>query len=293
MILTYRYRLMPTRQQHAALADLCESQRQLYNAALEERIGCYRATGEGRSYIDQCKGLTICRRDLPDMAALPLNIQRWTLKRVDDAFQAFFRRAKARNGKAGFPRFRGKARWDSFGFNQFKGISFDSKRLRFAGISSLRVRLPRPLPEDADIRSCAFRRDGRRWSVCFQVAVAAAEKRVVETAVGLDLGITTLAHLSDGVPIPNPHVSRRTERAMRVKQRALVRCRRGSNRRRKVRATVARLHRKIANTRRTALHQASAMLVRNYDLIAVEALNMKGLAAGMLARDVHDAGWST
>src|SRR5258708_2154309 len=191
MILTYRYCVLPTARQYRALEELRESQRQLYNAALEERIDCYRKTGLGRTYIDQCKALTQCRRDLHEMAALPVTLQRWTLKRLDDAFQAFFRRAKARSGKAGFPRFRGKARWDSFGFNQFKGISFDGKRLRFVGMPSLRVHLHRPLPPAADIRSCVFRREGRRWHVCFNVAVAAAEKRVVETAVGLDLGITT------------------------------------------------------------------------------------------------------
>ena len=96
MILTYRYRLLPTKRQHAALAAICEAQRILYNAALEERIGCYRATGKTRTFIDQAKALTTCRRDLPEMAALPVTLQRWTLKRLDEAFAGFFRRVKAR-----------------------------------------------------------------------------------------------------------------------------------------------------------------------------------------------------
>ena len=57
----------------------------LYNAALEERIDCYRKTGKTRTYIDQCKALTQCRRELPNMGELPVNLQRWTLKRLDDA----------------------------------------------------------------------------------------------------------------------------------------------------------------------------------------------------------------
>jgi len=68
MFLTYKYRLLPNKCQHAALAAICESQRQLYNAALQERIDCYRKTAKSRSYIDQCKALTECRRDLPEMA---------------------------------------------------------------------------------------------------------------------------------------------------------------------------------------------------------------------------------
>jgi putative transposase len=118
VILTYRYRLLPSKRQHRALETLCEEQRRLYNAALEERIDCYRKTGKSVTYVDQCKSLTLCRRDLPEMAVLPVNLQRWTLKRLDDSFQGFFRRCKARNGKVGFPRFRGRGRWEAFGLSQ-------------------------------------------------------------------------------------------------------------------------------------------------------------------------------
>jgi putative transposase len=294
MILTYRYRLLPSKRQHRALVGLLDTQRALYNAALEERIDCYRKTGKGVTFIDQCKSLTSCRRDIPEMGALPVNLQRWTLKRLDEAFQGFFRRIKAHDRKAGFPRFRGKGWWDSFGFGEFSGIRFDGARLRFSGMpSGLKLHMHRPLPDGADIRSCVFRRDGRGWHVSLQIAVEAAEKRVVEAAVGLDLGLTTLAYLSDGVTIPNPQIARKTERKMRLRQRALSRCQRRSNSRRKVKARLARLHRKVANTRKCHLHAASAMLVRNYDLVAVEALNVKGLARSMLARSVHDASWST
>lgn len=293
MNLSYRYRLLPSKRQHRALTGLLDAQRVLYNAALEERIDCYRKTGKGVTYIDQCKSLTLCRRALPEMAVLPVNLQRWTLKRLDEAFQGFFRRVKARDGKAGFPRFRGRGWWDSFGFGEFSGIRFDGARLRFAGMpSGLKLHMHRALPPDADIRSCVFRRDGRGWHVSLQIVVDAAEKRIVEAAIGLDLGLTTLAYLSDGVTIPNPRIARKAERSQRVAQRALARCKRGSNRRRKVKARLAQLHRKIANTRKCHLHAASAMLVRNYDLIAIEALNVKGLARSMLARSVHDASWS-
>lgn len=170
MILTYHYRLLPTKCQHRTLEALCDGQRALYNAALEERIDCYRKTGRSISYIDQCKSLTLCRRDLPEMAAVPVNLQRWTLKRLDEAFQAFFRRVKARNGKAGFPRFLSKSRWDAFGFAEFSGVSFDGKRVRCAGLQSgIKVHVHRALPKDADIRSCVFRRDGRGWQVCLAV----------------------------------------------------------------------------------------------------------------------------
>ena len=151
MILTHRYRLLPHKSQHRALERLLHAQRELYNAALEERIDCYRKTGKTRTYIDQCKALTEWRREFPEWGELPANLQRWTLKRLDEAFQAFFRRLKARRGKAAFPRFRGNGRWEAFGFNEFKGIRFDGNRLRFAGMpGGLKVHLHRALPEDAE-----------------------------------------------------------------------------------------------------------------------------------------------
>lgn len=294
MFLTYRYRLLPSKRQHRALEGLCDGQRQLYNAALEERIDCYRKTGRTISYIDQCKSLTLCRRDLPEMAAVPVNLQRWTLKRLDEAFQGFFRRVKARNGKAGFPRFRSKSRWDAFGFAEFSGVSFDGKRVRCVGLpSGIKVHVHRALPADADIRSCVFRLDGRGWHVCFQIAIEAAKKRTVSTMVGVDLGLKVFSYCSDGVILPNPRIARNAERELRRRQRALSRCQRGSNHRRKVRERVARLHRKIADARSTWLHQQSAALVKRADLIVVEDLNIKGMIKHpTLARSIADASWS-
>ena len=294
MILTFKYRLLPTKRQHKALAAICEAQRILYNAALEERIDCYHKTGKGRTYIDQCRALTVWRREDLEATAIPLNLQRWTIKRLDDAFAAFFRRAKKRNGKAGFPRFRGKGWWESFGFAEFLGIRWDGRRLRFKSFpGGLRVHLHRALPPDTDIRSCIFRRDGKGWYICFQVAMPMPEKRAVTTAVGVDLGLKVFAYQSDGVVIPNPRIARRAEKEMRRRQRALSRCKRGSNRRQKVKAQVVKVHRKIVNTRATWLHQQSARLANSYDLIVAEDLRVQNMMKHpTLTRSIADASWS-
>jgi putative transposase len=294
VILTYRYRLLPLKSQHRALERLCAAQCELYNAALEERIDCYRKTGTARTYIDQCKALTRCRQALPEMGELPVTLQRWTLKRLDDAFQGFFHRLKSRNGKAGFPRFRGKGRWEAFGFAEFRGIRFDGKRLRFAGMpGGLKLHLHRPLPDEADIRSCVFRRAGCGWSISLNIAVATPQKRAVASAIGVDLGLKVFAYCSDNVVIPNPRIARKAEKEVRRRQRALSRCKVGSHRRHKVRAQVARLHRKITDTRNTWLHQQSAALVKRTDLIAVEDLKVSNMVRHpTLARSIADASWS-
>lgn len=292
--LTYRYRLLPTKRQHRALERILEDQRQLYNAALQERIDAYRKAGETRTYMTQCKALTEWRRDDAAAAATPLKIQRWTIKRLDEAYKSFFRRLKS-SGKAGFPRFRGHGRWHAFGLSEFSGIQFDGQRLRFKTLPGrLRVHMHRSLPDGAKIKSCVFRRDHKGWSVCFQAAVPATEKRVAHNGIGIDVGLNTFAHMSDGETIPNPRIARRAEKQMRRRQRALARCKRGSERRRKVKAQLAREHAKIANTRTTWLHQQSARIARDYELIAVEDLKVRNMVKNpYLAHSIHDASWST
>jgi len=292
MILTYRYRLLPTRRQHRALEEILESQRQLYNAGLEERIDAYRKAGVTRTYFDQTKALTEWRAQDPDATGLPLRLQRATLKRLDEAYKGFFRRVKL-GGKPGFPRFRGKGWFDSFGFREFSGITLRGARLRFKGMpGALRVHLHRPMPPGSVIRSCTVRRDARAWMVGFAVELPVPPLREVANTAGVDLGISVFAVLSDGGAIPSLKAARRAERNLRKAQRALARKARGSQGRRKAQSVVRRCHAGTARRRANHLHQASARLVRDYDAIAIEALQVKGLARSALAKDVHDASWA-
>jgi putative transposase len=150
----------------------------------------------------------------------------------------------------------------------------------------------RELPVGASVRSCTFKRDTRAWSVSFAVDIASAAPREAQRAVGVDLGISTFAALSDGGFIPSLKAARKAERRLRVAQRALSRKKRGSRNRRRARTTVARCHAAVARQRKEHLHQASARLMRDYDAIAVEKLNVKGLAGSVMAKDVHDASWA-
>jgi len=292
MNLTFRYCLLPTKRQHRALEAILEDQRQLYNAGLEERIDAYRKASVARTYIDQCKALTDWRREDSDASASPVTLQRWTLKRLDEAYRGFFRRLK-NGGKPGFPRFRGKGRFDSFGFAQFQGIHFDDGRLRFKGLPGrLRVHLHRPLPEGGSIRSCVFHRGVKGWSVGFVLRVSEAPLRRGDRVVGVDLGIATFAALSDGGSIPSIWAARRAARKLRLAQRALARKAKSSRNRQQARLQVARCHAATVRVRTNHLHQASARLIRDYDTIAIERLSVGGLARGPLAKHVHDASWA-
>lgn len=295
MLLTYKYRLLPNKRQHRALEAILESQRQLYNAALQERIDCYQKTGRTLSCFDQYKEITICRRDLPEMAQIHWTLQRWSIKKLDEAYKLFFRRLKAKSGKAGFPRFRSLSRWNSFGFAEFYGVQWDGKRLRFKGMpGGLRVHLHRPLPKYLNIRSYVFTRDDAGWCVCFQVKVLECRKKTVSTSIGIDLGLKVFPYASDGVVIPNPRIARRSENKLRRCQRALSRCKWGSKRHLKTKVRLTKAYKRVTNSRRTWLHQQSAILVNRADLIVAENLNVKGMARHpTLAKSISDVSWST
>lgn len=279
MLIAYRYRLLPTRGQHGRLRAALERSRQLYNAALEERIDCYRKTGKGRSFFDQSAALTELRQSGTPYAH---SMERAPLKALDLAYRAFFE-------KGGFPRFKGKEWFKSIAFLDGNGWGVKDGKFRAKGIGSIRVHMHRPLPGKP--KTVRIKREGRHWYASFVVEVesAAANDRA---PVGIDAGLSTLAALSTGEMIDNARPYKRAIRKLRVKQRALARCKRGSSRRGKVKAALAAAHLKIRRTRDTHLHQVSASITNRFGMIAVEQLNVRGLAASKFASSVRDASWT-
>jgi putative transposase len=273
-VLTYKYRLLPTRRQHSALTDILEAQRQLYNAALGERIDAYRKCGITISEADQSKSLTQIRRDDPRFAAVQRRIQRETLRRLDRAYKAFFSRVK-RGEVAGFPRFKGRDFFNGFGFDAFLQIKFDGKRLRFAGIpGGLRVHIDRPI--DGTIKGIWFKRDGRRWYVGFQVEVPCGSTNA-RHSIGIDVGVAVLAATSRGEMINNPRVAKRIEKELRRRQRAISRCQKGSSGRKKSRAKLRAMLRKATNTRHNHIHKTTAIFAKQFRCVAVEKLTIRNM----------------
>lgn len=290
MLLAYRFKLAPTKAQYAALERLCEDQRRLYNAALQERVEAWKKNGISITRLDQQKSLTQIRSFDETYSAVPVAMSRWSIARVDDAFKGFFSRVK-RGNKAGFPRFKPRSRWKSFGFSEWDGVRLRDEKLLFRGmIGGLKVRLHRPIPDDVSLKACTFTKTGRFWFVAIQIGVPVLEgHEAPDTMVGIDVGVEHLATLSDGIHIENPKIGVKHERKVRMTQRALARCKRGSKRRAKVREKLALLKRKTANARSTYLHQVSAKIARKYAFIAVEKLNVKNMT-GSAKGTVDDPG---
>ncbi len=277
LVATHRqvvFRLLPqTRSGWRLLERTLEQQRQLYNAALEERIDCHRKTGRSLSYYDQCKALTQCRRDLPEMAECPVAIQRGTLRRLDEAFRHFFRRA--RNGEApGFPRFKGRAFFNSV--SVVSGVKVRDGTLHVPGLGSMSIRRRggNPHPDGRPV-SAVLKRELGKWHavVCYAVEIEAPADN--GHVLGLDRNGGQVAD-SDGELHDMPDLAQLEAQARRL-QRRVSRRRKGSRHRERARRHLAKVRRRIANRRRNWHHHVSRRLAAKAGAVAVEGLDVKGM----------------
>ncbi len=296
MFRVYRYRLNPTPGQERALFETLRLLRGLYNGALQERRDAYRREGRTIGLYEQKREIKEVRALCPEYAAIHTHLLQDVIIRLDRAYQAFFRRVKA-GQKPGFPRFKGRSRYRTFTFfdaanrNGARIVS-GGKRVELVGIGKVKFRQHRPMEGRVKQVSVSFDGDGH-WYVAFACdEVPVKPLPATGASVGIDVGITTFAALSDGGEVPNPRLREAAQPAMARVQRTIARRKRGSKRQRSARAILRKQHAAVARRRKDFHHKTAKVLVEHYDAIAVEDLNVKGLAAGMLAKQVQDAGWA-
>jgi len=275
---TFVFRLKPTRAQHASLQAILKSQRHLYNAALQERRDAWSKSKTSISLNDQTKSLTEIRKFDECYGGVPYNLSKWTLKRLDDAFKGFFRRAK-KSEKAGFPRFRNENRWQSFGFHQKGGLRAKGDRLLLSGGISggLRVKIHRPLLENAVIKSAIFTLEAGIWRVALSCEVPVLVADDDYSVIGIDIGANFLATDNNGRHYENVKPLDKRQKELRRAARGLARSRRGSRRRKKAITKLQRIQRNIRNHRRTHLHDIANAIVRSASTIIVEDLKLKNM----------------
>ena len=292
---SYKYRLYPNRSQAQALDAVLESHRRLYNLALRERRDVYEAEKRSISYGEQSARFKESRKALASFAALNFSSAQATLRRLDKAFKAFFRRVKASPGDApGYPRFKAEGRFRTVEFPSYSdGCRLkDNGRLYLQNIGHIKIKLHRPVK--GSIKTVSIKRSCGKWYVIFSCDLGGApEATAEEPAVGIDLGLKSFLVTSDGVSVEPPRYYRESQRKLRVAQRSVSRKKKGSNRCRKAQEKVAHLHEKTANQRRDFHHKQARKLVDTHGLIVHEALNIKGIARSRLAKSTHDAGWAS
>lgn len=289
--LLFTYRIYPTVRQVQALELHLREACRLYNAALQERRDAWTMQRKRITFYSQNAQLTEIRQ-AGDLAICSRKCAEGVLRRVDFAFAAFFRRARS-GDVPGYPRFKSWRSYDSLSFFPWgNGIGITrSGRLHVLGIGDIKLKLHRPILGEP--KSAVIRRQAGRWHVALMCAVDAVALPPSDRSVGVDVGLSSFAVLSDGTAIPAPRYLRASERKLKRQQRHLSRCQERSNRRLEAVRSVARAHVAIRNQRADFHHKLSRNIVNHHGLIAVEDLNIKGLVRTRLAKSIHDAGWAS
>jgi len=274
----FRYRLHPTAKQSDNLRLMLFDHCDLYNAALQERRDAYQHPSKTSiKYVQQCAQLKYIRADDPDQGRWSFTSQQQTLRRLDTAFQAFFKRVKD-GGVAGYPRFRSRCRFDTVTFIDGDGGKFipETKRVHVKGVGHIKVNPHRIVR--GTVKQFSITRIRKHWYVnVICVDIPKQVRPLTGNVVGLDRGVTHLLGDSYGNLHENPRYGKRSEDRLAELQRSVSRKKKGSTNRQKAVAKVAALHRHIRNQRSNRLHEISRGLVDEYDLIVLEQLPIRNM----------------
>lgn len=282
------FRLYPTKAQEATLSQWLALHCELYNAAIMERRDAYRKCGLSISYNHQQNDLPLIKQYRPELIPLGSHALQETVRRVDRAYRAFFRRIKT-GDIPGFPRFKSRHRFDSFCYPDPAGWKITGQnKLYLSNLGAISMRgTPRITLAQGEPRTLTVKRkDGKWFAVCaveYPEVVLRRNQRYSNRMVGIDVGCLSLAATSDGDFIENPRNLRKAQKKLASAQKALSRKVRGSNRRNVARRKVSALYGQVARKRKDFLHQLSAAIVTLYSFVAVERLmllNMTKSARG-------------
>ncbi|MEO3789361.1 transposase [Nonomuraea sp. B10E15] len=298
MQLRYNFRLYPTAGQRQALARAFGCARTVFNDGLRARQD---AREQGLPYVSDAElskrvitqaKQTSQRAWLGEASAVVLQ---QALADLNTAYRNFFASitGKRKGPKAAAPRFRSrKDRRQAIRFTKNSRFSVTAGgKLRLPKIGDVPVRWSRSLPSEPSSVTVVVDAAGRYFA-SFVVEVGDEQLPEATNEVGIDLGLTRFAVLSDGRKIDNPRFLRRAERRLRKAQQALSRKAKGSANRKKAVVRLARAHARVADARRDFAHKLSTRIIRENQAVMVEDLSVKGLARTKLAKSVHDAGWS-
>lgn len=284
------HKLYPSATQAAEMERVCDLHRALHNAALQERADAWRLRRVSIGYAAQCKSVTAIRRE--DPAYLGLNAQslQVTLKRLDLAFAAFFRRVRDGEAEPGYPRFKSRDRFPGWGYKTHgDGFKFEPSAgwrhgtLRLSGIGTVRARGEARTP--GRVICCDIQRKADGWFLSLVVACEPHRERTGDLVAGLDWGVETFATLCHGPhqfsQVPNDRLLAQEQDAIKAAQVALSRHLRGkrSKRAAKAKRLLAKRNRHLANRRKDRNHQTAARLVAGHAVIVTEDLAIRNMTA--------------
>jgi putative transposase len=293
----YTFRIYPSKNQEVKLNRTLNTCRHLYNDALQERKREAELNQLKRdfqvfpwgssikpewiSYENQANNLSETKTDI--QKEVHSQVLQNTLKRLDRSFQNFF------NGY-GYPRFKGRNQYNTFTYPQ-SGFEINDMELALSKIGTMRIFQHREI--EGKIKTCTIKKDVDQWYAIFTVDIAKKiEKVPIKTKTGVDVGLESLLTLSNGEKIEPQKFYRKSEESLAWEQRKLSRKKKGSANRKKQVIKVAKVHRRIRNQRKDSNHKTSKGLVKTFDYIVFEDLQIKNMVQNHhLAKSILDAGW--
>ncbi|HJT58357.1 MAG TPA: RNA-guided endonuclease TnpB family protein [Ktedonobacteraceae bacterium] len=292
----YKTELDLNKEQRTACLKHAGCTRFAYNWGLARAIAAYRATGKRPNAIQLHRELNAMKKtDFPWMYEVSKCAMQEALRDLDTAYKNFFRRLQRKRegqwkGKPGFPVFKKKSK----GIGSFRltgSIHVFADSVQLPRLGRLRLHEHDYLPTGAKVLSATVSEEAGRWFVSVQVEEEQdVPERTATTAIGVDLGIKTLATLSDGTTFENPRALKRAQKGLRRLERQKSRRKNASQNRKKTCRKLAKQHARVAHIRRDATHKLTTYLVKNHALVAIEDLNVAGMLKNhKLAQAVSDS----
>ncbi len=292
MAKVFRYRLKPTKAQIAKLNEQLELCRWVYNEILAMRKNTFEQEGRLVSYFETKRMLPIWKESKPELNSVHSQVLQDVVLRVNLAFKAFFRRVQSDEEDPGYPRFKGKNRYDSISYPQ-SGFSIDGNKLWLSKIGEIKFWLHRPI--EGYVKRLTIRRSAtKKWYISFLVEESINHVlEPSEKVVGIDMGITNFAVLSNGEFVENPRFLLTDDERLKAAQSKRDKLPKGSTERRKATKAVGHLYERIANRRENFAQQLSRKLVNSYGIICFEDLNINKMTQNHnLAKNILDASWN-
>ena len=287
---THKFRLYPNKEQTDLLARHFGCARFVYNYFLNQRIEQYKTTGKSDNYYAQAKSLTELKKKeetawLKEVSAQTLQ---FAIKCLEVAYINFFQK------RSKFPRFKSKRSKNSFTVSQYSHIS-NNKLFIPKFREGIKCRVHREIKGKIGKVTISKTPSGKYFvSVFTEEEEYTTPLEKTNKSVGLDMGLKDFIITSEGEIFENNRYTRRYERKLAMAQRHLSRKKKGSREFENQRLKVARLHEKISNSRSDYLHKCSISLVRRYDTICIEDLNVKGMIRNHhLSKSISDVSWGT
>ena len=288
----FKYRISPTKGQQRILSTMLEECRFVYNQTLAARCQAWEQRQESLGLYDTQSLLPAWKETRPSLKLVHSQVLQNVQVRLDLAFKAFFRRVKAGEQKVGYPRFKGFSRYDSITYPQYgNGVRLEGSTLTLSKIGSVKVIVHRPI--DGQIKTVTLRRSATgKWCVCLSVEASPQPLNPSQSAIGVDVGLSSFATLSTAEKIANPRFLRAEEHELAKVQRKLSKAEKGSRERARRRKIVSRVHERITNRRSNFVHQESRKLIDRFGILAFEDLNTNGMLKNhCLAKSIADAAW--